>query len=572
MKSFARRSEAGFSFVELLITIVIAGIAFAALVPLFVSAQSKSAADNVRVAVTQVAQDKIEKMRQLPYGDITAANLQSSTFASGQFGTTHLLDNGTGTRPITLSYAVTSYPAGSAGLTSQYKVVVVTATWTAPPAPVRPVTLSTIIYRQYAGPPIIDFSTSPIMDDTGVLGDTSLTVVTLTATIDTTAGVVPSQAIFKISSYGGAEIASQTVKVTDTNAAGTYYYDGTGVFTWKWDASTAANGLYDFQVTAYSAADGSAGNTPHLYPRIQHDIPPDPPTNVTAVAGDATVTLTWNASLEPDVASYEVYRATSAAGPWTTPIATVPESSQTYVDDTAANGTTYYYAVRTVTTESKYSEFAISPSATPQASADTTAPTAPNGLTATKVAGAPTINLTWSAATDPGSPSTGVAAYEIWRSDDGVTWGSAPLYTWTNLASLAYPDASAGYDATWYYELRAVDGVGNRGPLSSVVSAHTDPLPHHALTIRNIINGNNKTRYVWVQNAGTGQYYDQSGNDYSSPPAAVSVPSKNGTKTFSNLPDGPYHVWVSTTSSFSGAAIQSPDPNLAGADGSKDIS
>ena len=133
MNSHARRGEAGFSFVELLVTIIIAGVAFAAMVPLFVTAQSKNSADNLRIVVTNLAQDKIEKMRQLPYGSISVDNLESSAFAGGQFGTTQSISSGSGSRTITLSYTVESYPAGSQGLTSQYKVVSVTATWTAPP-------------------------------------------------------------------------------------------------------------------------------------------------------------------------------------------------------------------------------------------------------------------------------------------------------------------------------------------------------------------------------------------------------------------------------------------------------
>ena len=62
--------EGGFTFVELLVTIIIAGIAFAAIVPLFVQAQEKNSADNARNVSLQIAQDKIEKIRQLDYDQI----------------------------------------------------------------------------------------------------------------------------------------------------------------------------------------------------------------------------------------------------------------------------------------------------------------------------------------------------------------------------------------------------------------------------------------------------------------------------------------------------------------------
>lgn len=113
-----QRAEAGFSLVELLVTIVLAGIVFAAMIPMFISAQTKNFADTMRLTSLNVAQDKIEKVRQLSYDSITLANLQSSSFADGQFGTTATISTGQANRTITISYAVTSYPAGSSGITS----------------------------------------------------------------------------------------------------------------------------------------------------------------------------------------------------------------------------------------------------------------------------------------------------------------------------------------------------------------------------------------------------------------------------------------------------------------------
>ena len=64
--------EAGFSFVELLVTIIIAGIAFAALVPVFVGAQQVASGEQQRNAALGLAQDKLEKIRGLDY-DLSSA-------------------------------------------------------------------------------------------------------------------------------------------------------------------------------------------------------------------------------------------------------------------------------------------------------------------------------------------------------------------------------------------------------------------------------------------------------------------------------------------------------------------
>ena len=58
-------SQRGLTLVELLVTIIIAGIAFAALVPVFVLGFTVSSSEKARLAALNVAQDKIEKIRQL---------------------------------------------------------------------------------------------------------------------------------------------------------------------------------------------------------------------------------------------------------------------------------------------------------------------------------------------------------------------------------------------------------------------------------------------------------------------------------------------------------------------------
>ncbi|WP_371364822.1 hypothetical protein SRRS_53740 [Sporomusa rhizae] len=69
------------------------------------------------------------------------------------------------------------------------------------------------------------------------------------------------------------------------------------------------------------------------------------PTNLTVTAGDAKVTLNWNAVT--GVTGYNVKRATTAGGPYTTIASNV--SGTSYVDSAITNGTTYYYVVTAIT-------------------------------------------------------------------------------------------------------------------------------------------------------------------------------------------------------------------------------
>lgn len=68
---------------------------------------------------------------------------------------------------------------------------------------------------------------------------------------------------------------------------------------------------------------------------------PAPPTNLTATAGDAQVSLSWMGS--SGASSYNVKRSTTLGGPYTTVASGV--SATSYVDSGLANGTTYYYVV-----------------------------------------------------------------------------------------------------------------------------------------------------------------------------------------------------------------------------------
>ena len=126
----ARRGTRGFSLVELLLTVVLAGIIFAAMVPVFASALKKTTGDNLRVTAVNIAQDRIEKIRQLDYEDIVAnsatpttmPNLYNTAFpttAPGIFATTYTPVGSSKTYYI--DYSVATFPT--------YKDITVSVRW-----------------------------------------------------------------------------------------------------------------------------------------------------------------------------------------------------------------------------------------------------------------------------------------------------------------------------------------------------------------------------------------------------------------------------------------------------------
>jgi prepilin-type N-terminal cleavage/methylation domain-containing protein len=137
----ARRDNNGFSLVELIVTVVLAGIIFLAMVPLFVSVLKGTSTNARRVIATNIAQKRIEQIRLLSakmaspspnsttattgYAAITTANLNSSTW-NAAMGISPSYTPAAGGKPYTITTSVSPDPAVNP--TPAYKTVTVTVT------------------------------------------------------------------------------------------------------------------------------------------------------------------------------------------------------------------------------------------------------------------------------------------------------------------------------------------------------------------------------------------------------------------------------------------------------------
>jgi prepilin-type N-terminal cleavage/methylation domain-containing protein len=270
MKRLTKRGHAGFSMVELLVTVLIAGIAFAAMVPLFVQAQKTSSGDKMRAVALNVAQDRMEKLRQLDFELITVENLSDNSFYFGEFGDTWTEQTENGTRDFNVAYTVTDTPVSATDTRIAYKVVTVTVNWTGPPLPHEDVVLTTMIYRQYTGPTIVDFivaGTDLGLSDPDDLGSETLIInspVHMQATVN--AADLDSMRTRTI----GASTRTGRVDFLVTSNTGTAYptisvpFTSGAVFAAEWTvpggAAGAGDGYYTLKAVAFSAV-GSPGNS-----------------------------------------------------------------------------------------------------------------------------------------------------------------------------------------------------------------------------------------------------------------------------------------------------------------------
>ncbi|TLZ60410.1 MAG: hypothetical protein E6K13_08345 [Methanobacteriota archaeon] len=252
---------------------------------------------------------------------------------------------------------------------------------------------------------------------------------------------VTNYRIYRGTSSGSLTLLSEigtTLSYADTGRTNgiTYYYAVSAV-------NAAGEGARSGEV---SATPMGTGTVPSAVQSLQ------------AVAGDAQVTLTWQApasSGSSAVTGYKVYRGTtSGSEALLASVGTV----LTYVDTGATNGQIYYYqasALNGVGEGPKSNEA----SATPAAG---TAPSAVQNLQA--VAGNARVTLTWQAPASGGSSA--ITGYNVYR---GTAAGAGSLLTTVGTA-LTYTDNAATNGVTYYYRVSAVNAVGE-GPKSNEASA-----------------------------------------------------------------------------------------------------
>ena len=159
---------------------------------------------------------------------------------------------------------------------------------------------------------------------------------------------------------------------TTTNVNGEYFLSVSE----SWSGTlTPSKTDYTFSPNSRSYSNAISDIADQNYTGIFEDTtPPDAPTGLTAISVSSTqVDLDWNNNSESDLANYNVKRATSAGGPYST---IASPTASTFTDTGLNNGTTYYYVVSAVDTSSNESGDSSEVSTLPVVSISATDPTA----------------------------------------------------------------------------------------------------------------------------------------------------------------------------------------------------
>ncbi|UUU32230.1 pectinesterase family protein [Streptomyces sp. CA-210063] len=209
---------------------------------------------------------------------------------------------------------------------------------------------------------------------------------------------------------------------------------------------------YEYQLRAHDkAGNASTGSAAQSVTTVDETAPALPYDLAVTDATDGNK-LTWKGVEEAE--SYFIYRATAADGTYTK----IGSSTGTsFYDDTAAEKSTYHYAIASADASGNVSERTAPVVST---RADRTDPAAPTGLAAEGTADG-TV-LTWTANTDD------TTAYQVWVRRPGQS-DFAYLDTATGVTT--YTDTAAAPGTESAYLLRAVDEAGNVSAGSATVAA-----------------------------------------------------------------------------------------------------
>ena len=466
----------GFTLVELLITIIAAGLFFAALVPVFLMATQQSSTDRARILATNTVQSAIERLRDLPYGDLLATDWADPAQAAAVLGQ-DLHWKGPASD---LSVVVATHPEGAASGSEDYLIATVTAAWVGEGGAPHSTSMKTAIYRQGLGTETLVLVVYPA--PSGFITDTPVTV---SAQLNAADAAQTARIDFTVYANNGTQIEEWSVYNPDTGSAPAgaelaahnagdpiWYFDH------PWQALTLdgqelADGRYSFvaKTVPIQPADPGDPVPPSEWASKEYVLDRDVPGRPVILACQAGmqepspgsipqpfVYLNWE--LDPnvsDLARFEIGRTGTLNGSaLPEKIVSLPNWALEYVDRDVVEGATYTYKVIGQDIQGQRGLWSEESAITlAGASADHTPEPPPSGSIAYAISGR-SVTCSWAASLS----APAVDAYRLYRQGaDGVRLlvQTVPVELGTtDPGALTSTDIWVEYGATYTYFVTAV--------------------------------------------------------------------------------------------------------------------
>jgi prepilin-type N-terminal cleavage/methylation domain-containing protein len=441
-----RVREQGFTLVELLITIVIAGLVFAAMVPVFVAAAQKSSNDRARILATNTVQSTIERLRDLPYDqlwDATAGTVGQSVQWKGPGSN--------------LSVAVVPYPSNASRDSEKYLIATVTATWPNRSGADHVVRMKTAIYRQALATETLALFVHPSAN--GLIRPP----VTVSAQVNAADAAKLLRIDFTVYANNGTVVQAWSVNTSDVvKGAATWSYDR------EWLAVDSANqpladGRYSFMAKTVPNEDAGDPVPAPEWARREYVLDRDPPGESTLSACEPGfykvsptdspqpfIYLNWQLDQNvSDLDHFEIRR--TGTSPKTI---ILPKWAYEYVDRDVAPGGTYSYAVRAWDTQEQYAPWSDDPATLTLAAAQSDLTPLPPVGPVSYLLTNPGVTTQWTASANVPI----VDAYRVYRrGTDGTVLlaGTLPVLDEAE-TRFSMDDISTEYGETYTYFVTAV--------------------------------------------------------------------------------------------------------------------
>jgi fibronectin type 3 domain-containing protein len=315
--------------------------------------------------------------------------------------------------------------------------------------------------------------------------DSSLTSPASGATVSGTVNVAASASD---ATSGVASVAFQVDGVTQTT-------DTAAPYTFAWNSAAVANGQHTLKEVATDVAGNQSNSSVTV--NVQNGTSataPGAPTLNSATAGNGSVALAWSAPSSDGgsaITGYKVYRGTSSGGE--TLLASLGNVTS-WTDNTAGNGTTYYYKVTAV---NSVGESATSNELSATPSAPATAPSAPSLNSA--MPGNGSVALAWSAPASNGGSA--ITAYKLYR---GTSSGNETLLTALGNVT-SWTDNTASNGTTYFYKVTALNSVGESATSNELSATPSQPATvPGSPTLNSATAGNASVALAWGAPASNG--------------------------------------------------------------------
>ena len=317
------RDSRGFTMIEVVVAAMLLLIAMAGFVPFFLSGLSQASSVRYKSLATNIARERMEKVRRLDYREIGTPEELAE-----RFGSAVTFDSEDRSMTFNVDYVVeeSAYEEGT------LKKVTVNVDWDGTPVG-STASITTMVHQQFLGPrgsllELIPLRRDPLntpfprIDGPTIAryhiakADWGLVIDNLDQVGMAARNVYMRLAFFDDDRYSFPD--------EDIQVASLYYtLDATGkvndvYFEYQFDSSEVPDGYWEMRTVAYNEYN-EPGNVWRLRVRVE-DGPPGAPLMLAATPGDdnQTVTLTWTGAPERDRARYVLERRTwdSMAGQW----------------------------------------------------------------------------------------------------------------------------------------------------------------------------------------------------------------------------------------------------------------